>query len=91
GSTADICLPYIKGYTPPYMVGIINCTVPSLENFLTEQTAEGWMVSFTSSLFTGSNYTFLFEIYSRTGGATLTIKNPWYSDVQYTGTITQLY
>ena len=49
------------------------------------------MVSFTSSLFTGSNYTFLFEIYSRTGGATLTIKNPWYSDVQYTGTITQLY
>lgn len=91
GSTADICLPYIKGYTPPYMVGIINCTIPSLENFLTEQTAEGWMVSFTTSLFTGSNYTFLFEIYSRTGGATLTIKNPWYSDVQYTGTISQLY
>ena len=49
------------------------------------------MVSFQSSLFSGSTYTFVFEIYSRTGGVTLTIKNPWYSDVQYSGTISQLY
>ena len=80
GSVADICLPYIKGYTPPYYVTILNYTIPSLENYLTEQTHEGWMVSFQSSLFSGSTYTFVFEIYSRTGGATLTIKNPWYSD-----------
>ncbi|MBQ1979500.1 MAG: DUF4251 domain-containing protein [Alistipes sp.] len=91
GSVADICLPYIKGYTPPYYVTILNYTIPSLENYLTEQTHEGWMVSFQSSLFSGSTYTFVFEIYSRTGGATLTIKNPWYSDVQYSGTISQLY
>lgn len=91
GSVADICLPYIKGYTPPYYVTILNYTIPSLDNFTTEQTQEGWMVSFTSSLFSGSTYTFLFEIYSRTGGANLTIKNPWYSDVQYSGTISQLY
>lgn len=91
GTVADICLPYIKGYTPPYYVTILNYTIPSLENFITEQTQEGWLVSFQSSLFSGSTYTFLFEIYSRTGGATLTIKNPWYNDVQYSGTITQLY
>ena len=91
GTVADICLPYIKGYTPPYYVTILNYTIPSLEHYLTEQTHEGWMVSFQSSLFSGSTYTFVFEIYSRTGGATLTIKNPWYSDVQYSGTISQLY
>ena len=91
GSVADICLPYIKGYTPPYYVTILNYTIPSLENYLTEQTHEGWMVSFQSSLFSGPTYTFVFEVYSRTGGATLTIKNPWYSDVQYSGTISQLY
>ena len=91
GSVADICLPYIKGYTPSYFVTVLNYTIPSLDNFVTEQTHEGWMVSFSSPLFSGTTYTFVFEIYSRTGGAVLTIKNPWYSDVQYSGTITQLY
>lgn len=90
-TTGDICLPYIKGYTPPYYVTILNYTIPSLDHYLTEQTNEGWMVSFSSSLFSGSTYTFTFEIYSRTGGATLTITNPWYSPVQYSGTISQLY
>lgn len=91
GSMADICLPYIKGFTPPYAVTVINCTIPTLDHFTTEQTSEGWLVQFSSSLFTGSTFTFVFEIYSRTGGAVLTVKNPWYADVQYTGTISQLY
>lgn len=91
GSTADICLPYIKGYVPPYFVTTINCTVPSLDGYTTEQTHEGWMVTFSTSLFTASTFTFTFEIYSRTGGATLTITNPWYSPVQYSGSISQLY
>ena len=87
----DICMPYIKGYTPPYVVTILNYTVPSVEGYTTEQTHEGWMVTFHTSLFSASTYTFTFEIYSRTGGATLTISNPWYNAVQYTGTISQLY
>lgn len=90
-TAGDICLPYIKGYTPPYYVTILNYTLPTLDHYTVEQTHEGWMVSFSSSLFLGSTYTFTFEIYSRTGGATLTISNPWYSDVQYTGTLSQLY
>ena len=49
------------------------------------------MVTFSTSLFSASTYTFTFEIYSRTGGANLTITNPWYSPVQYSGTISQLY
>lgn len=89
--TADICLPYIKGYVPPYYVSIINYTVSGLQGYTTEQTHEGWMVTFATSLFSASTYTFTFEIYSRTGGAVLTITNPWYSPVQYNGTITQLY
>ncbi len=89
--TADICLPYIKGYVPPYYVSIINYTVSDLQGYVTEQTSEGWMVSFSTSLFSASTYTFTFEIFSRTGGANLTITNPWYNAVQYSGTISQLY
>ena len=87
--TADITLPYIKGYVPPYYVTIINYTVSDLQGYITEQTHEGWMVTFSTSLFSASTYTFTFEIFSRTGGATLT--NPWYNPVQYTGSISQLY
>ena len=89
--TVDICLPYIKGYVPPYYVTVLNYTVPSVEVYVTEQTHEGWMVTFSTSLFSASTYTFTFEIFSRTGGANLTITNPWYSPVQYSGTITQVY
>ena len=90
-TAVDICLPYIKGFTPPYYVTVLNYTVPSVEDYQTEQTHEGWMVSFRSSLFSGSTYTFTFEIFSRTGGATLTLTNPWYNAVQYSGSISQLY
>lgn len=89
--TVDICLPYIKGYVPPYHVTVLNYTVGSLQGYTTEQTHEGWMVTFTTPLFSASDYTFTFEIFSRTGGATLTITNPWYNPVQYSGSITQLY
>ena len=89
--TADIFLPYIKGYVAPYYVTIINYTVSDLQGYTTEQTQEGWMVSFSTSLFSASTYTFTLEIFSRTGGANLTITNPWYNPVQYTGTISQFY
>ncbi|MEG0789539.1 MAG: DUF4251 domain-containing protein [Alistipes sp.] len=87
----DICLPYIKGYVPPYYTTILNYTVPQVTGYTSEQTNEGWIVSFSTSLFSASTYTFTFEIYSRMGGATLTITNPWYNAVQYNGTISQLY
>ena len=89
--TADICLPYIKGYVPPYYTTVLNYTVSNLQGYTTEQTHEGWMVTFSTSLFSASNYTFTFEIFSRTGGANLTITNPWYNAVQYSGSISQLY
>lgn len=89
--TADITLPYIKGYVPPYYVTVLNYTVSDLQNYVTEQTSEGWLVTFSTSMYSASTYTFHFEIYSRTGGATLTITNPWYNAVQYTGSISQLY
>lgn len=89
--TIDIFLPYIKGYVPPYHNVVINYTLPSVQNYLTEQTDDGWRVSFESSLFTASTYSFILEISSRFGGATLTIKNPWYNDVQYWGSISRLY
>ena len=91
GDVVDVCIPYIRGYVPPYTLTVLNYTLPSVQDYVTEQTNEGWTVSFSSSLFTAGTYTFTFEIYSRMGGATLTITNPWYNAVQYTGTITALY
>ena len=90
-STEDICMTYVKGYVPPYYTTIINYTVPNVQGYTTEQTHEGWMVTFSTSLFSASTYTFTFEIFSRTGGANLTITNPWYNPVEYSGTISQLY
>ncbi|MDE6508496.1 MAG: DUF4251 domain-containing protein [Alistipes sp.] len=89
--TADICLPYIKGYVAPYYPTVINYTVTDLQGYTTEQTHEGWMVTFNTSLYSAGTYTFTFEIFSRTGGANLTISNPWYNPVEYSGTISQLY
>ncbi len=89
--TVDICLPYVKGFVPPYYLTVLNYTVPMVEGYTAEQTAEGWSVSFRSTLFSATTYTFTFEISSKVGGAVLTITNPWYNAVQYTGTISQLY
>lgn len=89
--TVDLCLPYIKGYVPPYYLTILNYTLPTVENYMAEQTAEGWSVSFRSSLFSATTYTFTFEISTRIGGVVLTVSNPWYNTVQYTGTLSQLY
>lgn len=90
-TTVDLCLPYLKGFTPPYRYVILNYTLPSVANLITEQTHDGWTVSFTSSLFSGQNYTFTLEIFAAEGGGTLTISSPWYNTVQYSGSVTGLY
>lgn len=90
-NSADIFLPYIKGFTPPYRHVMLNYTITSLDNYVTEQTESGWVVSFVTNLYSASTYTFVFDINSRYGTSTLTIKNPWYESVQYTGTISKFY
>ncbi|MFI3269458.1 MAG: DUF4251 domain-containing protein [Rikenellaceae bacterium] len=90
-NSADIFIPYIKGMTPPYRHVMLNYTITDLSNYLTEQTDNGWQVSFTTSLYSANTYTFLFEISPRYGTATLTIKSPWYESVQYVGTISKFY
>ena len=89
-ATVDLCLPYIKGITPPYRYVILNYTLPSVSDLVTEQTAHGWTVSFSSSLFSAQTYTFTLEIFASEGGGTLTISSPWYNSVQYSGSITGL-
>ena len=89
--SVDVCLPYYTGYTPPYRYVLLNVGAPSLSDFVTQQTEDGWMVSFKCYLYATTQYTFHFDINKRYGGATLTITNPWYNAVQYSGTITQVY
>lgn len=89
--TVDICLPYIKGFTVPYYTTMLNYTIGNVQNYTTERTNDGWTVTFMTTLFSASDYTFTLEIFTNTGGANLTITNPWYNPVQYTGTISQLY
>ena len=38
-TTVDICLPYIKGYTPPYYYTVLNYTIPDVADLVLEQTA----------------------------------------------------
>ena len=90
GREVDIFMPYIKGVTPPYYTVMLNYTMPSVAKYVTEQTQEGWLVTFSSTLFSGSDYDFSLEVYSASGSATLTIASPWYPDVQYVGGITGL-
>lgn len=87
----DVCLPYYTGYTPPYRYVLLNTGVPSISDFVTQQTEEGWVVTFKCYLYATTQYTFHFDINKRYGGATLTITNPWYNAVQYSGTITKVY
>ena len=89
-SVVDVCLPFIKGVTPPYYTVILNYTLPSVTMYTTEQTREGWLVTFSSTLFSATQYNFSLEIYSSSGSATLTISTSWYPDVQYSGSITGL-
>lgn len=88
--TFDIFLPYVKGYVMPYYMTVLNCTVSNANEYLTQQNSNGWVVTFVSSLFSATTYTFTLEIYAKTGGATLTINAPGYNAVQYSGTISQL-
>ncbi len=83
----DVCIPYLKGYTPPYYPVVFNYVLTSVEHLTTEQTNDGWHLTFSTSMFSATTYTFSMEIYSRYGGATLSISNPFYNTVQYTGNI----
>ena len=84
---ADVCIPFLKGYTPPYYPVVFNYVVSNVTGYVAEQTNDGWHVTFSSTLFSSTDYTFTFEIYSRYGGATLTISSPFYNSVQYTGNL----
>ena len=83
----DVCIPYLKGYTPPYYPVVFNYVLPSVEGYTAEQTNDGWHVTFRSTMFSSTEYTFSFEIYSRYGGALLTLSSPFYNSVQYTGNL----
>ncbi|MFR9651385.1 MAG: DUF4251 domain-containing protein [Rikenellaceae bacterium] len=91
GGASDIFIPYIKGIAPPYSHVILNSTIVSMDGYTTEQTTNGWSVTFSSSLYSGSEYTFTFDIYSKVGTATLVVDNPWFNEVSYSGVITKIY
>lgn len=86
----EICLPYIAGITPPYRRTMLNTSTKNMQNYKTVQTDNGWIVSFNAVLYAEIDYTFTLEV-TDYGDATLTISNNWYNDVQYTGTISQVY
>ena len=83
----DVCIPFLKGYTPPYYPVVFNYVLSSVQGYTAEQTEYGWHVTFQSTMFTATNFTFSFEIYNHYGGATLTISSPFYNSMQYTGNI----
>lgn len=83
----DVCIPFLKGYTPPYYPVVFNYVLPTVDDYIAEQTDNGWHISFKSPLFSATDYTFSFEINSHYGGATLIISTPMYNSIQYSGNI----
>ena len=63
-NAVDVCIPFLKGYTPPYYPVIFNYVLPNVMGYTAEQTNNGWQVTFESTMFSTTNYTFTFEIYS---------------------------
>lgn len=87
GGEVDVCIPFLKGYVPPFYPVVFNYVLPMVEGYTAEQTNDGWNVTFRTTLFSATDYTFSFEIYSHYGGAMLTISSPFYNSVQYTGNL----
>mgnify|MGYP003302626203 CR=1 FL=1 len=83
----DVCIPYIKGLTPPYYPVVFNYVLPYVSGYTAEQASDGWNVTFSTTMFSSTDYTFHLEINSHYGGAMLTISSPFYNSVQYTGNI----
>lgn len=87
----DVHLPIYQGFTPPYDIMIVNSAVTNLSNFITEQTNNGWTISFSSWLYTANDYDFVLEVFSKTGGATLTISSSFDPTTTYWGSISPIY
>ena len=81
----DVFIPFLKGYVPPYYPVVFNYVVPSVSNYHAEKSSNGWQISFQTTLFSATNYTFLFEVSPHYGNVVLTISSPFYNSVQYMG------
>jgi hypothetical protein len=88
---ADVNLPVFQGFTPPYRVVMYNTPITDLSDFTTEETDNGWMVTFSAWLYSSDDYTFSLEVYSKTGGATLSISSNFNPTTTYWGSISAIY
>ena len=86
----DVFIPFLKGYVPPYYPVVFNYVLPSVENYHAEKSNNGWQISFQTTLFSATDYTFLFEVSPHYGNVVLTISSPFYNSVQYTGNIVDI-
>ena len=91
GDWADIHLPIYQGFTPPYRLVMFNTTITNLANFTTTQTDNGWSVTFESWLYSSNDYTFTLDVYSKTGGATLSVSSTFYPTTSFWGSIVAVY
>ena len=83
----DVCIPFLKGYVPPYYPVVFNYVLPSVMGYTAEKSSNGWQITFKSTMFTATDFTFLFEVSPHYGDVVLTISSPFYNSVQYTGNI----
>ena len=91
GDWADIHLPIYQGFTPPYRLVMFNTTITNLANFTTTQTDNGWSITFESWLYSSNDYTFTLDVYSKTGGATLSVSSTFYPTTSFWGSIMAVY
>lgn len=90
GDWADVHLPIYQGFTPPYRLVMFNTSV-NIPSLTTVQTDNGWTISFDSWLYSSNDYTLTIEVYSKTGGATLSVSSSFYPTTTYWGSIYAMY
>ncbi len=91
GDWADVHLPIYQGFTPPYRIAVVNTTITNLADFTTVQTDNGWTITFDSWLYSSNDYTFTLEVFSKTGGATLSVSSTFYPTTTFWGSIMAVY
>ena len=84
-SYIQIHVPYIKGFTPPYYIALLNFDSFYPNGYTAVQGEHGWTISFSASGMDGNTYTFDFFVYYVGGETNLNISTPVYNTVTYSG------
>lgn len=84
-SYIQVHIPMVKGYTPPYYIGLLNFDSFYPNGYTAVQEENGWSIKFSAAGMDGNTYAFDFYVNYVGGEATLNVSTPVYNTVTYSG------